>query len=1537
MQRPVTSSRIALSILIAVAGALLAVPCQAQTQVPRSQLLQQFSLTDVGISPGDNFSSAIAMDGTTAVVGASGDSAQGNSSAGSAYVFEQNGSTWTSETKLRASDAATSQNFGGSVAISGDTVAVSARPTYTGSGAVYVFTRGGGAWPQQAKIDPSMIPAGILLNGSGFPTTVALSKDTLVVGVSGNYSYQGQVFVFVRTGTAWQYQASLATSPSINNAGYGNAVAVTGDTVVVGAPSMYASGYYNAGMAFVFTRSGSTWTQQATLQAGDAASYVNFGSSLAIEADTLLVGAPGLGGYQGGGYIFTRSGTTWSQTAELTQAGYGTYYSGPYAGQKVALSGSTAILGFRSPYSNTYYGTQQMAATFTRTGSTWSFQSDLAATANSAGYYSYLYSGGLALSGSSLLAGKLYIYSSTAANELIAYQNSGSGWSGAVPVAVPVSTYVQLGSSVTVKGGMALVGAPGDRDANGNATGSVRVLKSAAGGWSIDQTLTPLDGVASGRFGAVVVRDGDVAVVGCGSEAAYVFQQSNGTWSQMAKLTASDGMTGDGFGLSVAVLQNTILVGAPSKNNGIGQVYVFTNGETGWTEVAQLAPVTDVLANARFGTDVELTQNMAVVSAPGLSAVYVFEGGGAFWLRTQILQPVGNYSSFGSSVAISGDTMLVAGNVTDPVTNIQSVGAFGYQWKAGRWQGGSLWMSVPGGSSSSVAMDGNVAMVSDITSYYNNNPSMNTYLFARRNGAWTNIDEFQGNACAISGSTFLIGNTNADVSVPKSGVATIYAPAAFIGISNGATPGSPELSLAQPAIDLGAVVIGNSYRYSLTIHNDGLLPLTDLQISVNGTDEPSFIFAPLGVTSIAPGASAVLNFNFVPWSTSPSVAIGIHSNDPNYSNVWVQVAAEVTATGLAPGFSQDVGTGFALNDPASPVTAVVFSIIAAGSLPLSIQWKRNGQPIAGATGTSLSLGAPSTRLVGDYTAELTNPYGHATSQHARLFWLKPTPPVKNLILNEGDTLTLQAPVIGTVTAGWQVNPYPYGSQFLIDDGRITGSATARLQIPRLTSADSGTYVFTFDNGSSINIAQVTVRSKPVLDLGAMPPSSTFNWRVSTSVFGGPFFIGDNTTRFAATGLPAGVTLDPVSGILGGQPGIAGNYTAQISAANADGATPNVALNLIVAPLDPNLVGSHVGLIKPDPEINGSLGGTVTIEVSNTGAVTGWTTLGAQVYRFTGHLGSNPDTSSPDLYCNVTLATFKNGKTLSLVFAGSNVVTGHVMLANAASTHGMAFATLRQQPWALLVPTYAGTYNAVLAPDGQSNPPLPAPPGGSGYLQIQASAKGFTFSGRVSDGTVVTGSSPVLQDVNGQFPIPAHQLLYHATGSLHGWMTLHSDRTVDGTLGWWKDPSVHRTGASWPNGFAQTDLAVIGEQFLPPGPGEAISGLASGTVAFDHAALPALAADTDFTFILNTASQPSLISAPRVNPTLSISRTTGLVKGSITLLTRTPSPSRQVPFYGVLAGNLGQSAGEGFFLAPPPSSPNGNGPAVMTSGQLSVNP
>ena len=169
------------------------------------------------------------------------------------------------------------------------------------------------------------------------------------------------------------------------------------------------------------------------------------------------------------------------------------------------------------------------------------------------------------------------------------------------------------------------------------------------------------------------------------------------------------------------------------------------------------------------------------------------------------------------------------------------------------------------------------------------------------------------------------------------------------------------------------------------------------------------------------------------------------------------------------------------------------------------------------------------------------------------------------------------------------------------------------------------------------------------------------------------------------------------------------------------------------------------------------------------------------------------------------------------------------------------------------------------------------------------------------------------------------------------MTLHSDRTVDGTLGWWKDPSVHRTGASWPNGFAQTDLAVIGEQFLPPGPGEAISGLASGTVAFDHAALPALAADTDFTFILNTASQPSLISAPRVNPTLSISRTTGLVKGSITLLTRTPSPSRQVPFYGVLAGNLGQSAGEGFFLAPPPSSPNGNGPAVMTSGQLSVNP
>ncbi|MSQ08671.1 MAG: hypothetical protein EXR44_05165, partial [Dehalococcoidia bacterium] len=217
--------------------------------------------------------------------------------------------TWTQQQKLTASDGAANDFFGYSVAVSGDTAVVGAWGDDSAKGSAYVFTRSGSTWTQQQKLTAS---DGAAIDYFGY--SVAVSGDTAVVGAYGDDSYKGSAYVFTRSGSTWTQQQKLTASDGAANDYFGGSVAVSGDTAVVGAYGDDSE----KGSAYVFTRSGSTWTQQQKLTASDGAANDFFGWSVAVSGDTAVVGARSDDSSKGSAYMFVMHTATATPTPTPT-------------------------------------------------------------------------------------------------------------------------------------------------------------------------------------------------------------------------------------------------------------------------------------------------------------------------------------------------------------------------------------------------------------------------------------------------------------------------------------------------------------------------------------------------------------------------------------------------------------------------------------------------------------------------------------------------------------------------------------------------------------------------------------------------------------------------------------------------------------------------------------------------------------------------------------------------------------------------------------------------------------------------------------------------------------------------------------------------------------------------------------------------------------------------------------------------------------------------------------------------------------------
>lgn len=292
-----------------------------------------FTLTASDGTPDAKFGISVAMSDDTLVVGAPDEDGTEDGE-GAAYVFMRNGSAWTQTQRLAASDPIAGQKFGFAVAMSGDTLVIGGQrePSDPGPGAAYVFVRSGDVWTEQEKLASSGSA-----NGDMFGIDVAVDGDVATVGASG------AAYVFTRTGGSWVEEAKLTTS---DNAPIGGSVSLSDDTVVVGAATAKVGLFPEQGAVYVFTRDEDGWTERARLVAEDGGPVENFADSTALSGNTLVVGAPfddvGLTPKQGSVYVFRGSGATWTQQAKLT-ASDGS--AGDMFGRSVAIDGRTVVVG----------------------------------------------------------------------------------------------------------------------------------------------------------------------------------------------------------------------------------------------------------------------------------------------------------------------------------------------------------------------------------------------------------------------------------------------------------------------------------------------------------------------------------------------------------------------------------------------------------------------------------------------------------------------------------------------------------------------------------------------------------------------------------------------------------------------------------------------------------------------------------------------------------------------------------------------------------------------------------------------------------------------------------------------------------------------------------------------------------------------------------------------------------------------------------------------------------------------------------------
>ena len=888
------------------------------------------------------FGHAVAVHGDTIVVGAYEEDHTDDDNAGAAYVFTRPAIGWadmTQTARLTASDAAANDEFGTSVAVHEDTIVVGAPEQDAGAdGSAYIFTKPANGWADMTETGALSGQS----NGDRFGRSVAVHGDTVVVGAFEKNGARGAAYVFTKRAATgvwddWDDTSASNATPKLtasdraSNDRFGRAVAMDGDTIVIGAPyhdyddpDDNTNDVSNSGAAYVFIRPATggwaTDTETAKLTVSERAADDQFGYSVAVDGNTVVVGADQDDSKRGSAYVFTEPQGGWTDTEGTDPLTAYDRSGNDRFGNFVAVDGDTVLVGAvgdDSDKGSAYvFGTGEWAdipgsgagtishiARGLRNNVKHTFRVR-AVNAAGAGDASEADAKPVAATfGPSGPAGFTVTQTGvgqvllawTASTEPLTVrryqykQNDGSGFGNWINIEGSDSST----ASHTVTGLIAgieysfTVGAVNGGGQNASEIESVTLEAQAAAPSNLDadagdeqvklswddpgdstidnyqllqidpSKLTAADGLRGDEFGYSVAVDGNTAVIGAyqdddatngdDSGSAYVFTRVSGVWKQVAKLTADDGAANDEFGSSVAIDGSTIVVvahqnDADTNDNDEGAAYVFAKPASGWADMTQTAKLTafGAAAGDEFGISVAVDGDTILVGAhqndSNDGAAYVFTEPFTGWADSSetaklIASDAAADDEFGISVALDGDTAVIGARQDDD-NGSQSGSAYVFTKVSGVWSQKAKLIASDGAADDqfgiSVAVSGDTVVVGARQDDDNGNQSGSAYVFTKPSSGWSNSnetakliasdgaadDEF-GISVALDGDTAVIGARQDDTRNGSAYVFTkvfgVWSQKTKLIASDGAAGDEFGISVA---VDGDTMVVG-AYQYDV--------------------------------------------------------------------------------------------------------------------------------------------------------------------------------------------------------------------------------------------------------------------------------------------------------------------------------------------------------------------------------------------------------------------------------------------------------------------------------------------------------------------------------------------------------------------------------------------------------------------------------------------------------------------------------------------------------------------------------------------------
>lgn len=630
---------------------------ETSVKAPTSELISTQEMAKLLLdssAAGDTFGYSVALseDGLTAAIGAPYNGARGIG-AGAAFIYEKTTNGWVRQTRLFAGDPNEGAFFGSCVTLFDDTLVVGAHGDSDlgpESGAAYVFERNGSTWTQKHKF---LRPNGTSFEHFGF--SCAIHGNRFIVGAPAANEFgtaSGAAVAYQQTGTMWQLLQLLTAADGRPGQFFGSSVAMTQDTIVIGAPSDNDLGP-SSGAAYIFNN-GQVINTSAKLHGDDTKLGDHYGYSVAVNGSRVIVGAPGADMYPmnetGAAYVYD-SGGFWHLVQKLAPD-VATVNDSALFGYAVAIAGDSIVVG--APGADPVNFAGGAAYVFKDDGITWTQQDKLIpATAGTSDHLG----GSVAMAGDTILAGQTNSGGTSTIGTVSVFENTGPHWNHATTLTITEA--IEGASAVALSEDMVLIGVPHDDDLGPNA-GAVFMYTRKGTEWLFETKIRALDGAPDHLFGTSMHLEKNQLVIGApGADgsipktgAVYVFKFEDSKWTFQSKLHTADVVTGAEFGASVGLSGDTMLLSATNAS----ATFVYVLSGSNWVQQAKL----------NHGGVVALSGNRALIGEPKNSAgkAYLFERTDGSWdekftFENPTASDAFPVKRFANAVALSNDIAII--------------------------------------------------------------------------------------------------------------------------------------------------------------------------------------------------------------------------------------------------------------------------------------------------------------------------------------------------------------------------------------------------------------------------------------------------------------------------------------------------------------------------------------------------------------------------------------------------------------------------------------------------------------------------------------------------------------------------------------------------------------------------------------------------------------------------------------------------------------------------------------------------------------